>query len=82
LKSADSDPNHEISILVPELWQEEKNNSNRSGNNHCTQQSKQPNVNISSEATSTCSLNENISMHANHSRNQNRKAAKVLTKND
>ena len=39
----------------------------------------QPNVN-SSEATSTRNWNENAKMQANHSRNQNRKAAEVLTK--
>ena len=51
----------------------------RSGNNRRTKQSKQPNVN-SSEATSTHNSNENAKMQANHSRNQNRKAAEVLTK--
>ena len=51
----------------------------RSGNNRRTKQSKQPNVN-SSEATSTRNSNENAKMQANHSRNQNRKAAEVLTK--
>ena len=51
----------------------------RSGNNRRTKQSKQPNVN-SSEATSPRNSNENAKMQANHSRNQNRKAAVVLTK--
>ena len=51
----------------------------RSGNNRRTKQSKQPNVN-SSKATSTHRSKENAKMQANHSRNQNRKAAEVLTK--
>ena len=51
----------------------------RSGNNRRTKQSKQPNVN-SREATSTHRSKENAKMQANHSRNQNRKAAEVLLK--
>ena len=51
----------------------------RSANNRRTKQSNQPKVN-SSEATSTRNSNENAKMQANHSRNQNRKAAEVLTK--
>ena len=51
----------------------------RSENNRLTKQSKQLNVN-SSKATSTRSSNENAKMQANHSRNQNRKAAEVLLK--
>ena len=49
----------------------------RSGNNRRRKQSKEPNVN-SSEVTSTHNSNENAKMQANHSRYQNRKAAKVL----
>ena len=52
-----------------------------SGNNRRTKQSKQPNAN-SSEATSTRNSNENAKMQGNHSRNQNRKAAEVLTKKE
>ena len=51
----------------------------RNGNNRHTKQSKRPNVN-SSEATFTRNSNENAKMQANHSRNQNKKAAEVLTK--
>ena len=51
----------------------------RSGNNRRTKQSKQTNIN-SSKATSTRNSNENAKMQANHSRNQNRKAAEVLLK--
>ena len=50
----------------------------RSGNNRRTKQLKQPNIN-SSEATSTRNSNENAKMQANYGRNQNRKAAEVLT---
>ena len=51
----------------------------RNGNNRHTKQSKRQNVN-SSEATFTRNSNENAKMQANHSRNQNKKAAEVLTK--
>ena len=50
----------------------------RSGNNRRTKQSKRPNVNFSK--ASTRSSNENAKMQANHTRNQNRKAAEVLLK--
>ena len=79
--SADSDSNREISILVLEPRQEEKPTGKgkyRSANNRCSKQSKQPNVN-SSEAMSTRNSNKNAKMQENHGRNQNRKAAKVLT---
>ena len=72
----------EISISVQESRQEEKTTAKskqRSGNYCCTKQWKQPNVN-SGEATSTRNTNENAKMQANHSRNQNRKAAEVLLK--
>ena len=52
----------------------------KSENNRRTKQSKQPNVN-SSKATSTHNSNENTKMQANHSRNQNRKAAEVRLEN-
>ena len=81
MKSADSDPNHEIPILVLEPRQEEKPTAKgkyRSANNRRSKQSKQPNVN-SSEAMLTRNSNENAKMQANHARNQNREAAKVLT---
>ena len=52
----------------------------RSENNRRTKRSKQPNVN-SSKATSTYNSNENTKMQANHSRNQNRKAAEVRLEN-
>ena len=84
MKSADSDPNQEISVSVLEPRQEEKSTAKGkqgSGNDRRTKQSKQPNVMInSSEATSTRNSNEFVKMQANHSRNQNRKAAEVLTK--
>ena len=84
MKSADSDPNQEISVSVLEPRQEEKSTAKGkqgSGNNRRRKQSKQPNVN-SSEATSTRNSNEFVKMQANHTRNQNRKAAEVLTKKE
>ena len=50
----------------------------RSSNNRRTKQSQQPNVNFSK--ASTRSSNENAKMQANHTRNQNRKAAEMLLK--
>ena len=81
MKSADSDP-MKFQFQFWNLGRKELTTAKgkrRSGNNRRTKQSKQPKVN-SSEATSTRNSNKNAKMQANHGRNQNWKAADVLTK--